>query len=350
VKITTPVLAKPLQFQTGSVLVKDGAARGNFSATLDAMRATGTVGVSSLSPLSIIKFAIALPHLDIAQVQHLVIPKSGMHSAPGATQHLMATGTVAVDRIDFFPFEATGMRGRLSVYGNMMSVDSYALSAYGGTVQGGATLNYSRPGLPLAVTTTMRGIDVKQLSTMLSSGAEKLVTGTLAADLGLATDMGADFKKTLRGAGSFAVRNGSFPTLDLKDTVEKLAALQLVHASMQPTKFSYLGGDIRIAQQRVYSNALQVDAENLTVTARGSFGFDKTLEYLATGAVKFAVTQTITLPLPAGAPSFVGQILRTYLPATSGATGVRVPFSVRGSFDKPEFSLAGTPQPITKGP
>jgi hypothetical protein len=338
VRITTPSLAKPVQFQAGEVLVKDGAARGTFSATLDTIRVTGTLAITSLHPLSVITFAVAVPDLDVARMERLVVPHSGNPLAP-TMRRVLARGAVKIDRLVLPPFEATQMRGRLSVYASKIQVDSYALSTYGGTVRGAAALDYSAPRLPATGTATARGINVERLSIMLSPSAERKITGTLEADVRFATEMGPGFEKILRGAGTFAVRNGSFPRLDLKSTVEKLAmAVHLISVPKGPTRFRYLGGDLRIAQQRVYSNALRLEAEGLEGTARGSFGFDKTLDYMAMGAIK--------APASGGTISFVGRMLRTFIPGTSGAAGVQVPISVRGTFDDPKFSPAGTPRPI----
>jgi len=344
VTITTPSLAKPVQFEAGDFLIKDGAARGAFAATLDTMRVTGSVAIASLDPLSIITFTVAIPDLDVARMERLAIRDARGNpaaSTPSTTRHLVARGTVKIDRLVLSPLEATQMRGRLSVHTNTIQVDSYALSAYGGTVQGAAVLDYSAASFPTIVTTAVRGVNVERMSSTLSPKGGQ-ITGTLEADLRLATEMGRDPEAALRGAGTFAVRNGSFPRLDLESTMEKLAtAVHLINVPVGPTRFSYFGGDLRIGQQRVYSNAIRLEGEGLEGTVRGSFGFDRTLDYVGTGAMK-----TPASAASGGAMSFVGRILRKVVPGTSGAAGIQVPFSVRGTFDNVTFSRAGTPQPI----
>ena len=198
------------------------------------------------------------------------------------------------------------------------------------------------PSLPATATTTGRGISVERLLSVLSPKAESTVTGTLEADLRLATEMGRDPEAALTGAGTFAVRNGSFPRLDLTTTLEKLAtAVRVITVPAGPTRFSYFGGDVRIAQQRAYSNALRLEAVGLEATARGSFGFDQTMDYVGAGAL-----QTPASAPSGGIRSFLGRVLRKAVPGTSGAAGVQVPFSLRGTFGDPNFSLAGTPKPI----
>ncbi len=90
----------------------------------------------------------------------------------------------------------------------------------------------------------------------------------------------------LAGAGTFAVRNGSFPGLDLKSTLAQMARALQLNVPAGPTRFRYFGGDLRISQQHVYSDSLRLVAEDLEGTAKGSVGFNKALDYMGTGTLK----------------------------------------------------------------
>ncbi len=201
-------------FEGGDLLIQNGAARGTFSATLDTLRVTGTVAIASLDPLSVITFSVATPNFDVRKMERVVIRNADGSSAPSTKRRLLARGTVNVNRLAVSPLEATQMRGQLSVYTNTIQVDSYTLSAYGGAVRGMATLDYSDPRLPASVTTTARGIDIERLVSVLLPNTESAVTGTLEADFRLATEMGHDPEVALMGAGTFVVRNGSFPKIE----------------------------------------------------------------------------------------------------------------------------------------
>jgi hypothetical protein len=234
------------------------------------------------------------------------------------------------------------MKGRLSVYSSAIHLDAYTLSAYGGTVQGAAALDYSSASLPVTVTATVHGVNLERVVRTLSPQARK-ITGTLDAALRLATALGPDPRGALRGVGTFAVRAGSLPGLDLQGTLAHMArALQLA-APGGDTRFRYFGGDLRIERERVHSTSLRLDAEALEGTARGSFGFDKTLDYTGTTVLRTLTSGTT----PGGGPSpSPGQMLSTLLHGPAGATGARVPFSLRGTVDDPKFSLAGIPELI----
>ncbi len=253
---------------------------------------------------------------------------------------LLARGSVKIDRLVLSPLEATRLSGQLSADPRTIRLDSYALTAYGGTVRGAAALNYTLASLPAAMTARVQGVNLAQMLSALSPKARK-VTGALEADLKLGTALGKDPQTALTGAGTFAVRDGSFPGLDLKNNLAQMARALQVNVPAGDTRFRYFGGDLRIAQQRVYSNALRLDGDGLDATARGSFGFNQTLDYTGIGVLK-ALTPG-TSGGTGGLPS-MGMILGQVVPGVAGTTGARVPFSLRGTSDDPKFSLAGVPQ------
>lgn len=344
-RVTTPSLAKPVQFQTGAFHVRDGAGQGAFSVSLDTLRATGSVKIASFDPLSL-TFAVAVPELNVDRLKTIVSSSASGRAniqTPSA-RHLLARGGVKIDRLVVSPIEATRMSGRVSVYTDAIRLDSFTLSAYDGTFQGAAELDYFVTGFPAAATATARGVNLGRVLSTLAPQARK-ITGSLDADLRLATALGRDPKAALTGAGTFAVRNGSFPGLDLKSGLGQLARALQSNVPAGDTRFSYFGGDFRIAQERVYSTSLRLDADGLAATGRGSSGFNKTLDYAGTGTL---TTLASGAPASGGALSSVEQSLANVLPRVPGSAGTRVAFLLRGTFDAPKFSLAGIPQ-LTQG-
>lgn len=344
VKFSTPALAKPVQIQKGKFTITGGTGWGTIAAALEGMHADGVVTVVRFDPLSI-TFTVTVPQLDLASLGKLIVGNSedGLDVQATPPQHrLLARGDVKVGKILFAPFAADSMYGRLSVYTNTVELDSYALAFYGGTVQGAAALDYTASGLPAVATAKARGINLTQIARTAAPRARK-VTGLLEADLRMATAFGGDPKATLTGAGTFAVRNGTFERLDLKSSLAKMARGLQPNVPGGATSFSYLGGDLRIAQQRAYSDSLRFEAEGLEGTAAGSFGFNKTLDYAGTGMLK---TLTKGTSQPEGASGSVGRMLSGVLRGAAVTLGVRVEFFLRGTFDDPQFSQSRTPQPV----
>jgi len=333
-----------VRIESGALMLRGGKGRATFAAVLDTMRATGTATLLGLNPPSL-TFTVSIPDLDANQLERVLSPRPGPAvGSGGGPRRLVALGEVSIGRLVFSPLRASAVRSRVSVYTDVVRADAYSLSAYGGTVQGEAVLDYSAAGLPTTGTARARGIDLAQLVAVFNPRGQK-ITGTLAADTTLATALGGDAEAALTGAGTFAIRNGSFPGLDVKNTMVRMAKLLQLNVPAGETHFSYLGGDLRIARERVYSRALRLDAQGMQGTAQGSFGFDQTLDYTGTGVLtSLASGGTPASVLVTGLAPAAGQVLSRFVPGAAGATGARVPFAISGTFGDPKFALAGTPQ------
>lgn len=292
--------------------------------------------------------------LDLGQVVRLADPRApkiagavdadlGLSTALGRDPlaALVAAGTFAVHQLTAPPLAASQVSGLLSVRGGKLELPAYTLSAYGGTVQGAAALDYAAAALPVAGTVRARAINVAQVVGIFNPGPAT-ITGMLDTDLRLTTALRRDPRAALSGAGTFAVRNGTLPGLNLRDFMVTAARTLSLNPPQGPTRFRYFGGDVNIAQQRVSSQALRLDGDDIEGTGRGSFAFDKTLDYTGTGVLK-SLTSPGTSSMVEGVPS-AGEIMGRFVPGASGATGVRIPFSIHGTFDDPKFALAGRPE------
>lgn len=339
-------LLKPLQIPKGSFSVKGGGAVGTFAASLDTLRAEGTITVANLKD-PVADFDVTVPELDVDRVRTLVA--GGRGGAPpvglGGPQRLLAKGTIKIGRLRARPLEASSVTSRTNVYTDRVAVDSYSLSLYGGTARGTAAVDYAAALQPAQATAQVRGVDFSKVMTALAPAAKQKITGTLEADAHVATALTQDPLTALTGTGTFAVRNGTLPGLDIKNTLVNMAKIVQVVPS-GPTKFRYFGGDFRIEQQRVYSTALKLDAEGLQGTAQGSSGFDRTLNYTGIGNVNGSLLGQSQTQL--GNLSLLGNALGGTATPPLGDYSARVPFSLKGTFDDPKFSPAGAPQ-ISRG-
>jgi len=252
-------------------------------------------------------------------------------------------GTFSAPGVTLLPVALTDLSGRFSLRGTRIRVDRYRFAAYGGVAQGAALLDYGAPGLPLSGTVRATGIDVGALARTLAPGTPR-ITGGLDGAFALATALGRDPIAALTGDGAFAIRNGSFPGLDLNNRLgglTQLAQVLRLGAPSGSTRFRYFGGDLHLGGERGASRDLKLVADTLSGTAHGSFGFDRTLDYAGTAVID---TQASGGSPVGAAMSLAGKALGQAVPAAAGITGARVPFSVRGRFDSPQFALAGTPQ------
>jgi hypothetical protein len=141
------------------------------------------------------------------------------------------------------------------------------------------------------------------------------------------------------------VRNRTLPALDMRSALVTLARLAQLNIPAGPTTFRSFGGDFRIGQRRVYSEALRLDADGLEADARGSCGFNRTLDYTGTGLVKGGAGAAAPQGQQANPlSSLLSNALGGGLNPSAGGLSGRVAFSLRGTFEDPKFAPSGIPQ------
>jgi hypothetical protein len=338
-------LAKPLQVQKGTFNVSGGSARGTFTALLGTVSAQGAVAVANLkNPTP--NFDITVPDLDVEQVRTLFASGGGgvgkggpAPGGRGGARRLLAKGALRISRLRARPLEASAATARMNVFTDTVAVDSYTMSVYGGIARGAMNVDYSAPRLSTQATAQVSGVDLSRVMAALAPRSTRTISGTLEGTGGLTTMLAADPLAALTGAGTFAVRNGTISGLDVKNTLVSVAKIaEFVSAGI--TKFRYFGGDFRIQQQRVYSNALKLDSEGLQATGQGSSGFDRTLNYTGIGDVK---TSMFGQPQTQLGLLLLRNALGGKVPESVRDFNARVPFALKGTFDDPKFSTIGVP-------
>ncbi|MGH9805588.1 MAG: AsmA-like C-terminal region-containing protein, partial [Candidatus Acidiferrales bacterium] len=218
---------------------------------------------------------------------------------------------------------------------------------YSGRARGTMGIDLGSEAMATRLAARLESVNAGQLVAALAPKSKSKVTGTLEADARLGTSLGAaDLLAALGGDGTFAVRNGTVPGLNLGGALVEMAKLMQMSVPSGDTKFSYFGGDFRIANRRVHSQELKLEADVLDASLRGSLGFDETLSYTGTGMVK---GQGTAQPQQQQSADPIGGLRRVFGRVAQTAlqiTGMRVPFAVSGTVQDPKFVLTGPPAPI----
>ena len=339
--LTTSLLNKPIDFRTGTLAFKGGSGRATFAASVGTVNLAGSASFPRLDPLSI-AFSVSSPELDLDALG-AVLGGGAQGGAAGASRYPIAHGTIAIGKVIASPIEVTQLKGQLAFYGGRLQLTGCTFSAYSGRVRGSAVI-YEAAGTPIHATVRIAGMNDAQVLAALGFGNGK-ITGALSAAFTLATRLTSDPEASLTATGTFVIRNGSFPGMDFKSNLAQIAQLASINVPTGETRFSYFGGDLRIARERGYSNELRLLATGITGTARGSFGFDRSLNYNGTGVLDVQANGTSSTG--SSALAAVAQILHTTLQQDVGAAQVQIPFSLRGTLDNPQFTTAGIAQLIT---
>lgn len=345
IEISSPSLKQPLRFTDGNLAVKDGGASGEFAIALGRQKASGTVKVASLEK-PVADFTLSAGELNAADVTAAV--GSGAQGGPsgGGRSQLLARGTVKVGKLIVAPLTAQNLDANVRLYGNRLEADPFSVEFYGGRARGNLGVDLASEALPAALAAKVEGVDVARAVAALNPGGRKGITGTFETDARLNLPLGAaDPLAGLGGEGTFAVRNGTLPGVNLEGTLAKMPRFMQMSVPSGDTRFRFFGGDFRVVKQRFQSQSLKLDAETLEATLSGSSGFDQTLDYTGSGVLtgkdggQQQTQQQSKNPLGG-----VGRVFGQVMQQTIGR--MRVPFAVRGTFQNPQFVLAGTPAPV----
>jgi hypothetical protein len=162
-----------------------------------------------------------------------------------------------------------------------------------------------------------------------------MMTGTLdgTAKVSGTVTSSPDPLAGIDGSGQASIRNGKMPSLQLGSNLRALAKMaSLGPANGDPSSFSSISADFKIANGRLSSNKITVVGNGVDVDGSGSMTMagEGTLDYQ--GDASLAAKDS-------------NNPLANVLAGVSGAkmaNGKMVfPFAVGGTFAKPKFSLKG---------
>ena len=355
IEVSLPSLKEPLRFADGEIEVQKNTAGGDFTLALGELRAGGTVKVADLEK-PVADFTLKMEELDVSQVATLAAEKpkgggagpSGGGGGDAGGGKLLARGTVEVGKLIIPPLSAENLKSNVRLYGNRLEVDPFTVDFYGGRTQGTAYVDLAQASMPARVNARVQGVNVAKAVAAASPEAKGKITGTFESDARLNVPLGApDLMAALTGDGTFAVRNGTFPGMNLEGTLAGMAKFLQMDVPKGDTKFSYFGGDFRILSQRVHNSNLRLQAETLEASLGGSFGFNQTLSYTGWGLLTGKQSAEQQQQQQQKDDSPLGGLRRVFGKVAQQTIGqMRVPFSVTGTFQDPKFLLVGSPTPV----
>ena len=353
VKVELPGLA-PLEFRSGAMTLAKGALDANFRTSLgNAADVTGKIRVDDLDK-TIAKFEMSMPLLDLGQLASAgaqTSPTAAAGSAPRKSE-LIAQGRVTADKIRFAPHEATAAKVDVRIFTDRVEAWPVTLNFYEGTVSATARLDRRQTPERFSASIEIKNVNMAKVLDAMPDVKQK-VTGTAEVTLQLAGALGPNLMSSLTGNGNFAMRNGKLPGLDLGASMQTLAKVQKfltfgkgsAEQLRGETPYNSITGDLNIGGSRVRSERIHLDSPVGTVDLRGSFGFDETLDYAGNAVLMGGQTGEAANNPVAAITGILGSVTKQ----TVGR--VSIPFTVRGTFSKPNampgggipgFSLAGS--------
>ncbi|HTR04347.1 MAG TPA: AsmA-like C-terminal region-containing protein, partial [Thermoanaerobaculia bacterium] len=191
--------------------------------------------------------------------------------------------TAASGKLQNLPFENlradwTWRRGLLTL--------TPSAGVFGGTLAGRLDSDFAHPNSESHATLELQGVQAQPLVESMTT-AKGVVSGVLAGKLAV-TSRGLSWDaitKTGRGDGHVVLSDADLRTVQIMpevtrtlSTVGKVAGFQ-VPPSLEDTRFSRLETSLKLADGRVATPDLALSGRDVSATADGSIGLDKTLAY-----------------------------------------------------------------------
>jgi len=253
--------------------------------------------------------------------------------AADAAGPAVAQGTLKADRLQFGDIDVGKLKSKIWLYPKQVYFDDLDLNCYGGTATGNLSLDFTGANLSYSADARVKGVNVAEFLNTFPQ-AKGIMTGTLdgAAKLSGIVVHSSDPLAGMKGSGQGSIRNGRLPSLQLTGNLRSLARIANVGpANGDPSSFSSLSTDFRIADARLSSdkialvgNGVEVDGSgSLTMAGEGSLDYQGDASLAASGSNPLATL----LGGLAGAQFANGKMT--------------FPFTVAGTFAKPKFSLEG---------
>lgn len=245
----------------------------------------------------------------------------------------VAQGTLKADTLQFSDLVVTKVKSQVRLYPKQVFVDDLDFKCYGGSATGNLSLNFVGPNLAYSVDARLKGVNVAEFLDAFPQ-AKGMMTGTLD---GTAKMNGKVLKSPdplvgITGSGQASIRNGRMPSLQLGSNLRTLAKMAGVGpANGDPSSFSSLSADFRIADARLSSSKISLAGNGIDVDGSGSMTMagEGTLDYQGDAS------------LAASGNNPLGTVLGGMAGAKFTNGKMTFPFTVGGTFAKPRFSLKG---------
>lgn len=342
------------EIKSGDFTLRDGAIESKLEGDLGKVaRVKGRLHVANVEK-AVADFELSTPLLDLDQVVSATESAPSTPPAAGKSE-LVARGRLSAERIRFAPYEATGGKGEMRVFTDRLEIWPLSMALYGGSLGISAQVDKRQSPERFSANIEARNVDVGKM--LASSPATRgKITGIGELKLQVFGSLGSNVLNSLSGSGSFAVRDGRFPSFNLGGAMQTLAKVQQVFTLGQgglpsgETTFSAITGDLAPGGGRVSSSRIHVDSSVGTVDLRGSFGFDQTLNYDGQAVLIRSSSGGVSNPVDA-----ITTVLGGVMKQTVGR--ISVPFAIRGTFSDPKIqpgrgipSISTAPSPGAQQP
>ncbi|MBZ5542342.1 MAG: AsmA family protein [Acidobacteriia bacterium] len=262
-----------------------------------------------------------------------------LYAAP-AQDKPAAQGSLRADTLRFGTLQASSVKTKLRLFPKQVFFDDLNFGFYGGRASGTLSFNFAGQNPRYSTNARLSGVDVAKMLEAVPEARGKM-TGTMDGTMKLAGEVthSPDPLAGMRGTGQLSIKDGKLPSLQLNRNLMMLARFgQLGAAEGDPSSFQSMSTDLNIAAGTITSNKVTIVGNGVDVDAAGALALAGEGSLAYDGIAKLAAGQNP-----------ITNILGGLSGATYADGKLTFPFSIGGTFQKPQFKLKslGSKQQLT---
>ncbi|MBI2608747.1 MAG: AsmA family protein [Deltaproteobacteria bacterium] len=260
--------------------------------------------------------------LNAAQAE----PKKGF--LDNFLKKLTARGSLKIDKLITQNYVVDNIDASLNYSHESLSLQNLSFSSMNGSFKAQAQARDVFHSKPLIFSGKVQKLDVNKLFTSFSKETKDNLFGSLFADFNLRTRglRKKEVLSNLNGSGHMTILEGSFSTLKIGEAIREnlkgnpLFANSPIFNQDFGEKFEKAEANFNVRNERINLTDLVVISPNYQFSARGEVYFNENLNL--NGFIRFPADLVTN-----------GELL------ADNAGKIRVPFSVQGTFQKPQVSV-----------
>jgi uncharacterized protein involved in outer membrane biogenesis len=201
---------------------------------------------------------------------------------PGFASYTV-TGKAAIERVKFGTLAFEGVQAPFHMERGVFTLEPLSFTTYGGKQLGVVSVDLNQPVPVYRIRTSVQDLDVDRaisgnttMKNFLAGG------GLLAGNVRGSGSTAAALKRTLTGTLQFEVKGGVIRNFPLLAAINQ--ALGITEGTDRDTKFESLSGTATIGGGKARTNDLALRAGGLTLTGKGTLGFDQRLDLRMTAS------------------------------------------------------------------
>jgi uncharacterized protein involved in outer membrane biogenesis len=196
--------------------------------------------------------------------------------APGFASHTV-TGKAAVERVKFGTLAFEKVQAPFRLEGGVFTLDPLTFTTYGGRQQGIVSVDLNQPVPAYRIRTSVQDLDVNQALSANTTTKNFLAgKGRVVGNVRGSGNTAAALKRSLTGTVEFELKDGVIRNFPLLAAINQ--ALGVTEGTDQDTKFQSLSGTATIGGGKARTNNLSLRAGELSLTGKGTVGFDQRLD------------------------------------------------------------------------